>query len=100
MWLSTKAGATKPPSRSTTPAALNWSRPTSSLPSHATTPSRTAIAVASGWVGLCTRPLISRVVGTLVTPQNLRVGEGLLGQPGDDSGRDGRAGGSTSVTSI
>jgi hypothetical protein len=32
------------------------------LPSHATTPSRTAIAVASGMAGLCTLPLRRRVV--------------------------------------
>ena len=47
-WLSTKAGATKAPSMSTTVASGNWARPTSSLPSHATTPSRTAIAVRVG----------------------------------------------------
>ena len=59
MWLSTNPGATKPPSRSSTSAPGNWPRPTSSLPSHATTSPRTAMAVASGWVGLCTRPLTS-----------------------------------------
>src|SRR5689334_21000736 len=42
-------------------------RPTSSPPSHATTPSRMAIAVASGWAGLCTRPLTSRVTGAALT---------------------------------
>ena len=47
-WLSTNAGATKAPSRSTICASGNWARPTSSLPSQATMPSRTAIAVASG----------------------------------------------------
>ena len=61
-WLSTKAGATKAPSRSTTSASGNCTRPTSSLPSHATTPSRTAIAVASGMAGLCTRPFRRSVV--------------------------------------
>src|ERR1700712_4681564 len=49
-------------------APANWSRRTSSLPSHTTAPPRTAIAVASGWLGLCTLPLSSRVVGTSVTP--------------------------------
>src|SRR6185437_5068614 len=72
-WLSTNAGATKPPARSTTSAWANWSRPRSSLPSHTTTPSRIAMAVASGWVGLCTLPLSSRVIGRSVTPKNLWV---------------------------
>ena len=61
-WLSTNAGATNAPSRSMSCASGNWVRPTSSLPSQATTPSRTAIAVASGMAGLCTRPLNKRVV--------------------------------------
>jgi hypothetical protein len=50
-WLSTNAGVTKPPSRSTTRAAGNCCRPTSSVPSHATTPSGPSViasAVASG----------------------------------------------------
>src|ERR1700739_3439683 len=69
MWLSTNPGATKPPSRSSTSAPGNWLRPTSSPPNHATTSPRTAMAVASGWVGLCTRPLTSSLVET-VTGQN------------------------------
>src|SRR5207302_1595076 len=38
---------------------------------HATTSPRTAMAVASGWLGLCTRPFTSRVVGICGTRQNL-----------------------------
>src|ERR1700756_9228 len=71
IWLSTNPGATKPPSRSTTSAPGNWLRPTSSLPNHPTTSPRTAMAVASGWLGLCTRPFTSSVVETCVTCQNL-----------------------------
>ncbi len=69
MWLSTNAGATNAPSRSTISASPNCARPTSSLPSQATTPSRTAIAVASGCDGLCTRPLSSSVVTSVSVPR-------------------------------
>lgn len=45
---STNAGATKAPSSSMTSASGCSARPTESCPIHTTTPSVTAIAVASG----------------------------------------------------
>ncbi len=62
------------------------------------------MAVASGWVGLCTRPLISSLVETFTEQSYVQWRPGdqsQLGCPGNPPRlSSGKAGGSNSLTSM